>query len=180
MNIIDDIKPISFLKQKTSEVVKRVKTTKQPTFITINGNVELVIQDAESYQKMVDSMYSLSENDILKINRSQTRQIDVHYTFYGDENIQDIAYEFRNKLFSYKAKEFLDKYDIKLILNVPEAILNYEQVRNQWWSRVDFVVSYYLESKLVEELEVFTSTNVSVVTEKESLNKSFSVMTDNN
>lgn len=67
MNIIDDIKPISFLKQKTSEVVKHVKTTKQPTFITINGNVELVIQDAKSYQKMVDSMYSLSENDILKI-----------------------------------------------------------------------------------------------------------------
>ena len=128
----------------------------------------------------INEEYKTLENDILKINRSQTRQIDVHYTFYGDENIQDIAYEFRNKLFSYKAKEFLDKYDIKLILNVPEAILNYEQVRNQWWSRVDFVVSYYLESKLVEELEVFTSTNVSVVTEKESLNKSFSVMTDNN
>ena len=67
MNIIDDIKPISFLKQKTSEVVNRVKTTKQPTFITINGNVELVIQDAESYQEMVNSMYSLSENDISKI-----------------------------------------------------------------------------------------------------------------
>lgn len=67
MNIIDDIKPISFLKQKTSEVVNRVKTTKQPTFITINGNVELVIQDAESYQEMVNSKYSLSENDISKI-----------------------------------------------------------------------------------------------------------------
>ncbi len=128
----------------------------------------------------INEEYKTLENDIIKINRSQTRQIDVHYTFYGDENIQDIAYEFRNKLFSYKAKEFLDKYDIKLILNVPEAILNYEQVRNQWWSRVDFVVSYYLESKLVEELEVFTSTNVSVVTEKESLNKNFKVTTDNN
>jgi len=68
MNIIDDIKPISFLKQKTSEVVKRVKATKQPTFITINGNVEIVVQDAESYQKMMDSRYPLSEKDIEKIN----------------------------------------------------------------------------------------------------------------
>lgn len=67
MSIIDDIKPISFLKQKTSEVVNRVKTTKRPVFITINDNVELVIQDAESYQEMVNSMYSLSENDISKI-----------------------------------------------------------------------------------------------------------------
>ncbi|MDR1499263.1 MAG: hypothetical protein LBS34_03165, partial [Rickettsiales bacterium] len=54
--VVEDIKSLSFFKQKTGDVVKHIKTTKRPTFITINGNVELVIQDANSYQKMMDSM----------------------------------------------------------------------------------------------------------------------------
>lgn len=89
MNIIDDIKPISFLKQKTSEVVNHVKTTKQPTFITINGNVELVIQDAESYQKVVDSMYSLSENDVLKI-KAGLKEIEEGKGISADEFFKKI------------------------------------------------------------------------------------------
>ena len=89
MNIIDDIKPISFLKQKTSEVVNRVKTTKQPTFITINGNVELVIQDAESYQEMVNSMYSLSENDISKI-KAGLKEVEEGKGISADEFFEKI------------------------------------------------------------------------------------------
>jgi PHD/YefM family antitoxin component YafN of YafNO toxin-antitoxin module len=54
MNIVEDIKSLSFFKQKTGDVVKHIKSTKKPTFITINGNVELVIQDAGSYQKIMD------------------------------------------------------------------------------------------------------------------------------
>ncbi len=89
MNIIDDIKPISFLKQKTSEVVNRVKTTKQPTFITINGNVELVIQDAESYQEMVNSKYSLSENDISKI-KAGLKEVEEGKGISADEFFEKI------------------------------------------------------------------------------------------
>lgn len=125
--------------------------------------------------KQINEEYKELENDVLKINRTQTRQIDVHFTFYGDESVQDIAYDFRNKIFSYKAKMFLDKYGIKLINDVPEAVLNYEQVRNQWWARIDLIVSYYLEALLVEELDVYTSTNIIVRTEKESLDRNFSV-----
>lgn len=125
--------------------------------------------------KQINEEYKELENDVLKINRTQTRQIDVHFTFYGDESVQDIAYDFRNKIFSYKAKMFLDKYGIKLINDVPEAVLNYEQVRNQWWARIDLIVSYYLEALLVEELDVYTSTNIIVKTEKESLDRNFSV-----
>ncbi len=96
MNIIDDIKPISFLKQKTSEVVNRVKTTKQPTFITINGNVELVIQDAESYQKMIDSMYSLSEKDISKI-KVGLKEVEEENFIPAEECFKRIKDKLRNK-----------------------------------------------------------------------------------
>ena len=107
----------------------------------------------------------------IKIRRSQLRQIDVHWVFYGDELVQDIAYEFRNKLFSYEAKNFLDKYDIKLILDVPEAVLLYEQVNNQWWARVELIVSYYLEAALIETIPLVEVVNVKLETEKESLKR---------
>lgn len=109
--------------------------------------------------------------DAITYKRSQLRQIDVHWVFYGDENIQDIAYEFRSMLFSYRAKYFLDQYDIKLILDVPEAVLLYEEVNNQWWARVELIVSYYLESSLEEKINTIKAMNVKLVTEKESLNR---------
>ena len=107
----------------------------------------------------------------IKIKRSQLRQIDVHWVFYGNEDVQDIVYEFRNKLFSYEAKSFLDKYDIKLILDVPEAVLLYEQVNNQWWARVELIVSYYLEAALIETIPLVEVVNVKLETEKESLKR---------
>ena len=96
MNIIDDIKPISFLKQKTGEVVNRVKTTKQPTFITINGNVELVIQDAESYQEMTNSIYSLSENDILKI-KAGLKEVEEGNFIPAEECFKRVMDKIKNK-----------------------------------------------------------------------------------
>ena len=101
MNIIDDIKPISFLKQKTSEIVNRVKTTKQPTFITINGNVELVIQDAESYQEMVNSMYSLSENDISKI-KAGLKEVEEGKGISADEFFEKIKNKYGIQFMKYK------------------------------------------------------------------------------
>lgn len=68
MNILNDIKPLSFFKQKTSEVIKHIKSTKKPTFITINGNVEVVVQDAESYQAMMDYINNI--NDSKKITKA--------------------------------------------------------------------------------------------------------------
>lgn len=54
MNIIEDIKPLSTFKQKAADIIAHVKETQRPTFITVNGNVEVVLQDAAAYQEMVD------------------------------------------------------------------------------------------------------------------------------
>lgn len=35
--------------------VARIKETKTPEVLTINGKAEIVVQDAESYQKMADA-----------------------------------------------------------------------------------------------------------------------------
>ena len=121
-------------------------------------------------EQINEEIREVLEDEII-IKRSQLRQIDVHWIFYGDESVQDISYEFRNMLYSYKAKSFLDKYDIKLIVDVPEAVLLYEQLNNQWWARVELIVSYYLESALIEEIPLIDVVNIDLIAEKESLNR---------
>ena len=56
MNIIEDIKPLSTFKQKAADVIAHVKATRRPMFITVNGNVEVVLQDAVSYQETLDAI----------------------------------------------------------------------------------------------------------------------------
>ncbi len=59
MNIIEDIMPLSSFRQQASDIIKKMNTAKRPTFITINGKVAAVVQDAESYQQILDKIESL-------------------------------------------------------------------------------------------------------------------------
>jgi PHD/YefM family antitoxin component YafN of YafNO toxin-antitoxin module len=54
MDILQDIKPLSTFKQNAAKIIANIKATKRPTIITINGNAEIVIQDAETYQEMIN------------------------------------------------------------------------------------------------------------------------------
>lgn len=56
MHILKDIHPLTDFKRKTSEIVKHIKSSGRPTILTVNGKPELVVQDAASYQKMLDSI----------------------------------------------------------------------------------------------------------------------------
>lgn len=47
-----DIRPLTDLKGRTAKFVDQLKTTGQPLVPTINGRAELVVQDAESYQRL--------------------------------------------------------------------------------------------------------------------------------
>jgi prevent-host-death family protein len=69
MNLSQDIKPISYLKSKTADVVNTVSETKRAIVITQNGEAKVVVQDIESYQNLQNSLHLLkliihSENEI--------------------------------------------------------------------------------------------------------------------
>jgi len=49
-NLITDFMPISDFKKNANEVAARIKETKRPVVITINGRPNMVVSDAESYQ----------------------------------------------------------------------------------------------------------------------------------
>ncbi|HEX21655.1 MAG TPA: type II toxin-antitoxin system Phd/YefM family antitoxin [Actinobacteria bacterium] len=69
MKIKEDIKSISYLKSRSAELLAHINETHRPVIITQNGEPRAVIQDTESYEKMVDSLNLMkilthSEKDI--------------------------------------------------------------------------------------------------------------------
>jgi prevent-host-death family protein len=54
MDLSRDIHPLTDFKRNTSEFLTQLKATGQPLVLTINGKAELVVQDAKSYQRLLD------------------------------------------------------------------------------------------------------------------------------
>jgi prevent-host-death family protein len=69
IDLVKNIRPISYVKSHTTEVVKTVGETKSPIVITQNGEAKAVIIDIESYQKTLNAinlakLLSFSERDL--------------------------------------------------------------------------------------------------------------------
>jgi len=69
INLVQDLKPISYVKAHTTEIVKYVGDSKTPVVITQNGEAKAVIIDIESYQKTLNAitlakLLSFGEKDI--------------------------------------------------------------------------------------------------------------------
>ncbi|MEA3353394.1 MAG: type II toxin-antitoxin system Phd/YefM family antitoxin [Campylobacterota bacterium] len=69
MHLSQDIKPISYLKSKTADVINNVNENQRSIIITQNGEAKAIIQDIKSYENMQNSLNLLklivqSENDI--------------------------------------------------------------------------------------------------------------------
>ena len=52
MNFLSDIKPVSYLKSHSAELLTQVNETHRPIVITQNGEPRGVLQDTESYEAM--------------------------------------------------------------------------------------------------------------------------------
>jgi prevent-host-death family protein len=52
MNIVNDIKPVTYLKSKAADLLKQINETQRPVIITQNGEPRAVLQDPESYENM--------------------------------------------------------------------------------------------------------------------------------
>ena len=71
MNILKDIKPITYLKARAPELLKQINETHRPVLITQNGEPRAVLQDPQSYENMRNAigilkLLSQGEEDIKK------------------------------------------------------------------------------------------------------------------
>ena len=68
MHLSQDIKPISYIKAKTADVINSVNENQRTIIITQNGEAKAVVQDIKSYENLQNSLNLLklivqSEND---------------------------------------------------------------------------------------------------------------------
>jgi prevent-host-death family protein len=52
MNIINDIKSVTYLKSRSADLLNQINETRRPVIITQNGDPRAVLQDLKSYEDM--------------------------------------------------------------------------------------------------------------------------------
>ncbi len=62
----EEINSLSNFKRNTSEFIEQLKKTGKPVVLTINGRAELIVQDAGSYQKLLEIAERLETIEALK------------------------------------------------------------------------------------------------------------------
>ena len=56
MNLATQIKPISYLKSHTAQIVKELSANREPMVITQNGQASLVVMDVQSFEDRENTM----------------------------------------------------------------------------------------------------------------------------
>jgi len=56
MKFSSQIKPISYLKSHTAEIVKNISESREPLLITQNGEAKLVVLDVKTYEEQEETM----------------------------------------------------------------------------------------------------------------------------
>ncbi len=73
INLSKDIHSLTEFKRNTTEFLQRLKETKHPLVLTVNGKAELVVQDAESYQQLLEAAELVATLKGIKLGLEQMR-----------------------------------------------------------------------------------------------------------
>lgn len=68
MRFSSQIKPISYLKSHTAEIVKTLSDSREPMLITQNGEAKLVVMDVKTYEEQMETFALLK---ILALGRRE-------------------------------------------------------------------------------------------------------------
>jgi len=54
LDITKDIQSLTTFRRRSGDFLKRLKKTRRPVVLTVNGKAAAVVQDAEAYQRLID------------------------------------------------------------------------------------------------------------------------------
>jgi prevent-host-death family protein len=54
MDITKDIQSVTMFRNHSARFLRRLRKTKRPLVLTVNGKAAAVVQDAEAYQRLLD------------------------------------------------------------------------------------------------------------------------------
>jgi prevent-host-death family protein len=86
---------LSTFKRDSNKVMRQMKKTKEPVVLTINGKAAVVVQDAESYQKLIELKERAETTEVLRqrlatLGNRKARSADEFFTeFFAKNNIAE-------------------------------------------------------------------------------------------
>lgn len=93
MKLARDIMSLSTFKRDSNKVVRLMKKTGEPVVLTVNGKAELVVQDAESYQTLLELKERADTVEVLRqrlatVGKKKGRAADEFFAeFFAKNNI---------------------------------------------------------------------------------------------
>src|SRR5437867_3240597 len=93
MKLARDIMSLSTFKRDSNKVMRQLKKTKEPVVLTVNGSAAVVVQDAESYQELLELKERTETVDVLRqrlgtLSRKRGRKAEEFFTeFFAENNI---------------------------------------------------------------------------------------------
>ena len=81
MKLSKAVKPISYLKANTSEVIREIAENRQSVVITQNGKAKAVLQDIHAYEKTQESLALLKMLLLSQEHRRQGKFKSLSQTF---------------------------------------------------------------------------------------------------
>ncbi len=80
LDIGQDIQSLSHFKRNTPDLLQQLRETGRPVVLTINGKAELVVQEAQSYQRLlalIDRLETIEgvKQGLRDVNEGKTRPL---------------------------------------------------------------------------------------------------------
>src|SRR2546428_1765994 len=93
MKLGRDIMSLSTFKRDSNKVMRQMKKTKEPVVLTVNGKAAVVVQDAQSYQELLELKEHSETVEVLRqrlatLGRRKRRTAEEFFTeFFAKNNI---------------------------------------------------------------------------------------------
>jgi prevent-host-death family protein len=74
IDITKDIQPLTTFRNNSVKMMQRLKKTRRPIILTVNGKPEAVVQDAAAYQRLLDLAAEADVNEGIRQGLEDLRQ----------------------------------------------------------------------------------------------------------
>lgn len=91
LNLGRGIDSLTNFKRQTAEYLIRLHKTGEPVVLTVNGKAQVVVQDAEAYQKLVEAAAKADHEETVAAIREGLADLDAGRTKPAKATIKSLA-----------------------------------------------------------------------------------------
>ncbi len=91
VNLTEGIDSLTNFKRQTSDYLQRLRKSGEPLVLTVNGQAEVVVQDAAAYQKLVYAAARAEREEILSAIREGLADVEAGRTKPAREVLKRLA-----------------------------------------------------------------------------------------